>query len=321
MILTFTPNPSIDKTLQLDSVLTRGAVQRLSGVQTVAGGKGINVAVALAKAQADTVALYPAHPEDLFNKLIRKSQIPAQRVTIRGEVRINTTVTEPDGTTTKLNIQGPQIHEDELQALEKNLLERTARCSWAVLAGSLPPGVPTDWYVHLTKLLNARHPSLRIAIDTSDVPLQKVGESFGNCALSLIKPNGMELGQLVGLDGCVLEKEAAQGNFDPVVSAARKAILQGVENVLVTLGAAGAVLVTKDHAWKATPPPITVLSTVGAGDASLAGFILASEDGLPPEKCLAQAVAYGAAAASFAGTHMPYPHQIDVNHTPVTLLS
>ena len=145
-----------------------------------------------------------------------------------------------------------------------------------------------------------------------------LGGRFPASAPDLIKPNGLELGQLVGVDGQELERLAEDGDFGPVVEAARKVNEQGVENVLVTLGGAGAVLVTPEGAWKGTPPPTTVASTVGAGDSSLTGFILATLDGEDSAGALRRAVAYGSAAAGLPGTTLPRPDQADVERTRVS---
>lgn len=119
-----------------------------------------------------------------------------------------------------------------------------------------------------------------------------------------MKPNGDELGSFTGQDPDVLES-------DPVAAAvaARSLIERGVGTVLATLGGNGAVLVTSAGAWYATPPAVEVVSTVGAGDSSLFGYILADINGLPPAERLALAVAYGSAAAGLPATTIPHPSQ------------
>ncbi|WBT07856.1 1-phosphofructokinase family hexose kinase [Corynebacterium sp. SCR221107] len=317
MILTLTPNPSVDATLSLDHALERGQVQRLTGSESVAGGKGVNVSQAVVLAGMDSIAVFPTGKADRYLDLVGALGIPFESVEVDGAVRVNTAITEPDGTTTKLNGQGAFLDEDALARIEDVVVEKAADASWAVLAGSLPPGAPTDWYAHLVAKLRSVYPQLRIAVDTSDAPLIELGAHFSQAAPSLIKPNGLELGQLAGVDGQALEDEAEQGNFGPVIEVARKVITMGVEQILVTLGAAGAVLVTADQAFKATPPPTKAVSTVGAGDSSLAGFIMAQELGQSVADSLRQAVAYGSAAASLPGTTIPSPAQINVAQTNV----
>ena len=119
-----------------------------------------------------------------------------------------------------------------------------------------------------------------------------------------MKPNGEELASFVGGD-----EEAYEADPAAAAQAARQLVDQGVGAVLVTLGGAGACLVTAEGAWHATPPPITVVSTVGAGDSSLFGYLLGDVRGVPPAERLALAVAYGSAAASLPGTTIPEPGQ------------
>lgn len=320
MIVTLTPNPSTDATLELDGPLERGAVLRLKSTTHVAGGKGVNVAHAAKLAGADALAVFPAGADDPFVPLVATSDVPHHDVIVAGSVRTNTTVTEPDGTTTKLNGPGPELSESERAELTDALIAAVPEGAgqWVVLAGSLPPGAPADWYATLVDAVREACPEAKVAVDTSDAPMIALGGRFPASAPDLIKPNGLELGQLVGVDGQELERLAEDGDFGPVVEAARKVNEQGVENVLVTLGGAGAVLVTPEGAWKGTPPPTTVASTVGAGDSSLTGFILATLDGEDSAGALRRAVAYGSAAAGLPGTTLPRPDQADVEHTRVS---
>ena len=123
---------------------------------------------------------------------------------------------------------------------------------------------------------------------------------------------------LTGASADDLETAAAQGDPEPVVSAAHRLLDQGARAVLATLGAAGAVLVDETGSWMATPPPIVPRSTVGAGDASLAGYVRADVGGAEPPQRLQMAVAYGSAAAALPGSALPTPAQIDLNAVRVT---
>ena len=126
---------------------------------------------------------------------------------------------------------------------------------------------------------------------------------------------------MLGLPADSLEAAVAQGDPEPVVAAARQLIDRGVGAVLATLGAAGAVLVDRNGAWLATPPPITPRSTVGAGDSSLAGYVRAEVGGAVPPQRLQMAVAYGSAAAALPGTTLPTPAQVDLNAVQVAPIS
>ncbi|GAB2499688.1 6-phosphofructokinase isozyme 2 [Corynebacterium atrinae] len=322
MIVTLTPNPSIDATMELDSPLQRGQVIRPVSISQVAGGKGINVSHALVLAGVESTALFPADEGDPFLTLVAKTGIPYRHVPVTESVRINTTLTENDGTTTKINGAGATLDSQARQQVEEFLISLLgANATYLVLAGSLPPGVPLDWYTSLLALVRSKFPDLPIAVDTSDEAIASLGRNLNIAAPTLIKPNGLEIGQMVGADGDAIESAAAEGNFVPAIRAGRQVVDRGVAEVLVTLGPAGAVLVTEAGAWVATPPPTNVVSTVGAGDSSLAGYLIARSQGDSPAECLRRAVAYGSAAASLAGTTIPSPSQLNMAGTTVHDLS
>ena len=145
----------------------------------------------------------------------------------------------------------------------------------------------------------------------SDVKVKPVDVAVG----ILMKPNGEELASFTGGDAYVLENDPAQAAV-----AARTLIERGVGTVLATLGGNGAVLVNAEGAWHAAPPPTTVVSTVGAGDSSLFGYLLGDIRGLAAPDRLALAVAYGSAAAGLPGTTIPQPSQLRTELVGVTLL-
>lgn len=308
MIITFTANPSLDRTILLDSPLTRGAVHRTEAVTVEAGGKGINVARVLHQAGQDVRALLPAGPFDpILSNL--GSSLPHRSVEIDDVVRTNITITEPDGTTTKINEGGPTLTGSQVEQCNSMILEEAVGATWVALSGSLPPGAPVDWYVKLVAAL--RPLGCKIAVDTSDAPLQQLIDALPGVACDLIKPNSEEIAQLTGADAATLESSALAGDPRPVIEAARTLVDRGIGAVLATLGGAGAVLVTGSGAWFAQAPAITVRSTVGAGDSSVAGYILAAVSGLSEEKCLQSAVAHGSAAAGLPGTSLPHPDDAD----------
>jgi 1-phosphofructokinase len=193
----------------------------------------------------------------------------------------------------------PAVLGDLTQALHR----RAGTGDWVVLAGSLPPGTPEGWYADLVTALHDT--GARIAVDTSEGPLRALVDRLPEAAPHLMKPNCEELASFTGGDPDKLEA-------DPTAAAEAAATLvdRGVESVLATLGARGAVLVTRDGAWHATPPPTEVVSTVGAGDSSLFGYLLGAIEDRSPAHRLALAVAYGSAAAGLPGTTIPQPTQV-----------
>ena len=340
MIVTLTPNPSLDRTVSLPGPLVRGGVNRLGGVVVEPGGKGVNVARVLVSAGQPAAAVLPAAAHDpLLLALEAAAAAPStgsavlstHAVTVAAPARINTAVTEPDGTTTKLNEPGAALSPEEIDAVESALLEAATAAAagegarhWAVLSGSLPPGVPADWYARLVRLLRGSAPGLRIAVDTSDEPLAALAAGLPESAPDLVKPNGEELGQLVGLPAdraMALEEGAAHGDLAPVADAARILVDLGLGAVMATLGPAGAVLVTGGGAWHATAPKVPVASTVGAGDSSVAGYVLADVRGGDEPERLRTAMAYGSAAASLPGTTLPTPGDLPEQEVVVTRLA
>ncbi|WP_419818344.1 1-phosphofructokinase family hexose kinase [Glaciibacter flavus] len=306
MIVTLTVNPSLDRTVQLDGELARGAVQRALETREDPGGKGVNVTRALRASGVDSLAVLPGATSDPFFSALRAEDVPFGAVSIEGRIRANLTLTEVDGTTTKINEPGPTLAEKDQDALITLVAEVSEGADWLVLAGSLPPGVPDDFYARVVRAVreaNARPP--RIAVDSSGAPLRALVAA--RVAVDLIKPNAEELAELVGVEaGDDLEDDP-----EAALALARSLDRDGVVAALVTLGATGAVLSTDDGAWFAPAPRILPRSTVGAGDCSLAGYLVAAVEGERPDRCLARAVASGAAAASLPGSIVPTRDQVD----------
>ncbi len=303
MITTLTAHPSLDRTVALGGPLTRGAVLRVEGTATQVAGKGVNISRAAAAAGIDTLAILPAATDDPSVAELAGAGVRCQAVGPAGPIRVNLTLTEPDGTTTKLNATAGPASPELLEHLAAAVLTAAASADWVVIAGSLPPAAPAGWYADLVAAL--RRTPAKVAVDTSDDALAALVSSLSAAAPDLMKPNAEELASFAGGKGDELEASPAAAAL-----AARTLVTAGVETVLATLGGAGAVLVTAHGAWHATPPPTTVVSTVGAGDSSLFGYLLGAERLLPPEERLALAVAYGSAAAALPGTTIPTPSQV-----------
>jgi len=315
MIVTVTPNPSIDRTVTLPAELVRGGVHRVTSVSSEPGGKGVNVARALTLAGLDVMAVLPAGSHDPILAGLQVQGVEFEAVPVSGGVRTNLTITEPDGTTTKINEPGATLEPSEAEALAWAVLQQARGDHWVVLSGSLPPGLPESWYSDMTAALKAR--GCKVAVDTSDAPLAALAAGLERAAPDLIKPNSEELASLTGVTAESLESAVQRGDAQPVVAAARRLIDRGVGAVLATLGSAGALLVDEDGAWLATPPPITPRSTVGAGDSSLAGYVRADVEGAGAPGRLQMAVAYGSGAAALPGSAMPTPAQLNLDDVTV----
>ena len=303
MIVTLTMNPSVDRTATLPAPLAIGGVNRIAEIDDSPGGKGVNVARVVAAGGVAARAVFPAEAADPFVEMCAATGVSTDVVPTVGAVRVNLTVVDPDGTTTKINAPGPQLDTATREAVSATVAALAREATWVVLCGSLPRGVPDAFYADLVAEL--RGVGVRVAVDTSDAPLAALAARLPESAPDLVKPNGEELGQLAGIDGTDLERRAAGGDLEPVVEAARALRSGGVGAALVTLGGAGAVLVDDDEAWFAEAPEVRVRSTVGAGDSSLAGYLLAEARGFPPRDRLEWAVCHGSVAASLPGTGLP----------------
>ncbi len=300
-VVTLTANPSLDRTLALPGPLERGAVARLGVSRTEPGGKGVNVARAVAAAGAEVVTVLPAGDGDPVLRALQALGLRLTTVPISSPVRTNYTLTEPDGTTTKLNEPGAPLDEAARAALLAAVRDAAVGARWVALSGSLPPGTPVDWYAALVRAL--RDTGARIAVDTSEAPLLALLAAGRDAAPDLLKPNTEELAQLAGTT-----EEELDADPDALLAAVATLHARGVAEVLLTLGAAGAVLSTAGgDVWSARPPRITVRSTVGAGDSSLAGYLLADLAGEDGAIRLQTAVAYGSASASLPGSAVPTP--------------
>jgi 1-phosphofructokinase len=303
-VVTLTANPSLDRTLDLPGPLERGGVTRLGVSHTEPGGKGVNVSRAVAAAGADVVSVLPAGEGDPIVAALQSLGLRLATVPVAAPVRTNYTLTEPDGTTTKLNEPGARLDATTLTALEAAVHQHAVGARWVVLSGSLPPGAPLDWYATLVRSL--RSTGARIAVDTSEAPLLALLAAGPESAPDLLKPNTEELAQLAGVS-----EDAVTDDPETALAAVTGLHERGVAEVLLTLGGDGAVLSTADGVWSARPPRVTVRSTVGAGDSSLAGYVLADLAGLDPAGRLRNAVAYGSASASLPGSAVPTPAQAD----------
>lgn len=301
VIVTVTANPSIDRTVEVGA-LVRGALHRATAVHVQPGGKGINVARALVCNGIKARAVVPAggaEGEQLIS-LLSDYSIDVVRVPTLGPVRMNVSVIEPDATVTKLNEPGARLGDDETAALADAVINASHNASSVILAGSLPPGVRSDFYANLIARLSGA--DTRVVVDTSG-PALRAAVAAGP---ALVKPNHHELEEAV---------RRPLSTVGDVLDAARELRSLGAGAVLASLGRDGAVLVDSEGSWHAETPVVLARSSVGAGDAMLAGFLAAGGNG---RKALVAAVAWGAAAVSLPGSTMPrpgdlHPHLVGVH--------
>ena len=276
-VVTITLNAAIDRTVTIPN-FAAGVVNRVESVRSNPGGKGVNVASALADhghAVAVTGFLGRANA-GAFEELFSRKKITDHFVRIAGQTRIGIKITDPvRSETTDINFPGPAPSEAELNALFEQVAALQA--AWFVVAGSLPPGVAPTIYPELISRLRGR--GAQVMLDTS-------GPSFPlalEAKPTAIKPNIHEFEEYLGR---ALPDEKA------VIAAAREMIGRGLELVVVSMGKKGACFVTPHEAVVARPPDIEVRSTVGAGDAMVAGVLSGQLQNLSLGECARLATAF-----------------------------
>ncbi|MEV6834991.1 1-phosphofructokinase [Streptomyces sp. NPDC051133] len=301
MILTVTPNPSLDRTYEVQA-LKRGEVIRADTERMDPGGKGVNVSRAVAAAGQRTVAVLPlgGAPGALVAELLDAQGIEVAPVSVTGATRSNIALAESDGVLTKINAPGPELTEAEQELLLDTVREQSRDADWIACCGSLPRGLAPSW--HADVVTRAHAGGARIALDTSGRALLEALRARPD----VVKPNAEELAAAVG------RPLATVGD---ALKAAEELRGMGARAVLASLGADGQLLVEDAGAWFGSAHVDTVRSNVGAGDSSLAGFLIAGGSG--PE-ALASAVAHGTAAVQLPGSVMPTPADLDPAAATVT---
>lgn len=279
-ILSLTLNPALDLTVRL-ARLEPGEVNRSEAMITHAAGKGVNVAQVLADLGHHVSVggfLGAANPQ-AFDALIASRGFGDAFIRVPGETRSNIKIAEQDGRVTDINAPGPWVSEQAQTQLLKLLAVIGPEFDAVVVAGSLPRGITPQWFEGLLQQL--KNLGLKVALDTSGEAL-RAGLKAGPW---LVKPNTEELAEALGYS----------------TDAIRQLHRQGVEHVVVSDGAAGVSWYSPNTALHATPPKVTVASTVGAGDSLLAGMLHGLLSGDTPEQTLRRATAIAAMAVTQIG--------------------
>jgi 1-phosphofructokinase len=300
MITTVTLNPSLDRTIEVDT-LERGEVMRTAPSRKEPGGKGVNVTRALAANSFASTALLPigGRDGDEVRGLLSQAGIAACFVPVSAATRSNVAVAESDGTVTKFNEPGSALRDEEIASLLTELDRLIAPGDWVVLSGSVPPGFASETIGDIARMVAAS--GANFAVDSSGSALLAALDHRPK----LIKPNRSELSELIG---------RPVASITDVIVASHALCARGVEIVLTSLGADGAVLVTEHETLVGESRVEHPLSTVGAGDSFLAGFLSAvSTDATDLSSALVRALAWGAAATGLPGSAVPGPKDIDLS--------
>jgi 1-phosphofructokinase family hexose kinase len=231
----------------------------------------------------------------MLRALLAEAGVTVAAVPIRGATRSNISLVRTDGTTTKINEPGPQLDADEAERFFASVVAELGRSpEWLVASGSLPPGLGTDFYARLVGA--GREHGVPVAVDSTRSALVLAARAGAD----LLKPNDEELAQAVG------RPLATLGD----VLAAAEELRAPDGQVIVSLGARGALLVDASGATLASVAKDSQrdpVSTVGAGDSLLAGFLHA---GTRDVAALAAGVAWGTAAVALPGSQVPTPEHV-----------
>jgi 1-phosphofructokinase len=290
-IATVTLNPAIDQTVRVDGFQTN-TVNRGQAMQFDAGGKGVNVASFLADyGHATAVTGFLGQENaDIFEQLFARKRIDDQFVRIPGRSRIGVKIVdEANQQTTDINMQGLLPTSEAMNKLLETIEGLAASYDWFALSGNLPPGVPATIYATIITQLK-RH-GKQVVLDTSGEALRE-GARAGP---TIVKPNVDELQQLTGQS---LSDEAA-------VEQAARQLLGDIRLVVISMGERGALFVDAATTLIAIPPPVLVKSTVGAGDAMVAGLIAGQVQGLSLPDCARLATAFSLGTITRAGHNLP----------------
>jgi len=291
MIYTLTLNPAVDRELTVPA-MEFDSVLRASEARVDFGGKGFNVSRLLKGMNESSIAVgfLGGTAGELLQKGLQGLGIGTDFVWVSEETRTNVSiVTQSHDHYIKVNEKGPLV--DELK--QKELLEKIGSLAkpgdWWVLAGSLPPGVADDFYARIVSVLN-QHAAQAI-LDTSGASLKS------GCAEKpyLVKPNAEEAHALTGLP---------IGTPSEIATAAADIRRLGAQNVIVSMGKAGALLQTSEGTWLTHSPKIQEKNPIGAGDSMVGGLVWALTQGIPLKEALGWGVASGAATASLPGTEV-----------------
>jgi 1-phosphofructokinase family hexose kinase len=292
-VITIFLNPAIDNTLWVTEPVNKEPVSVLRE-ESYAGGKGINLSKTLDSVGLQNLAfgVVGKQNESKFLPLLKNSVKNFKYLYHDGKTRENITLIFPDGNILKVNHTG-NLGNNVLSDFKKELLLVSETAEFIAFCGRIPEGIGKEEYTDLILSLKDK----KILIDTSSFAFS----DYERIKPFAIKPNQKELSDIIGKE---LKTE------EDVINAA-KSLLPYCQNILVSMGEKGAVLVNSNGTFKAVPPKVKVLSDIGAGDAAAAGFIYSKTQNLSDIETVKTAVAFGSAAVQTEGTDIVKKEKID----------
>ena len=289
-IVTLTMNPSIDKSTSVDRIIPEQKM-RCQNPKFEAGGGGINVSKAIRRLGGNSTAVFPAGGPSgqLLSDLLHQENVDCQAIAVQQWTRENFIVVETlTNSQFRFGMAGAELTAAEAQACLDAV--EAAKPAYLVASGSLPPGLPDDFFARVARL--AKEMGAKFILDTSGEPLKLAA----NEGVFLLKPNLSELSRMVGVEAL---------EMDQVDEAAAEIIGKGnCAVVVVSLGPLGALLVTKDGYEHAPAPTVHKKSTVGAGDSMVAGMTWSLAQGRTLREMVRMGVACGSAATMNPGTEL-----------------
>lgn len=295
-IITLTLNPAYDMHCSAPSFEAEKE-NFVSVLSLDAGGKGVNISRALKSNGVENLALVVLGSENSadFEKSLKADNINYLPVMLNGRIRENITIHPTAASETRISFAGFKVDDSLCDTVYSALEDKVSADTIITFTGSLPTGVN----MAKVKALLAKLKKLgaKIVIDSRSFTLSDLTE----IKPWLIKPNQEEISHY-------LKREIS--SFEEVIESAKALYGEGIENVMISLGSKGALLVCSEGAFTAKPPKIDPVSTIGAGDSSIAGFVAAAKEGKPSPDCLKNAMAYGNAACLTSGTRPPEPDKV-----------
>ncbi len=291
MIYTVTLNPALDRTIEVEG-LVKDDANRILQEARYAGGKGIDVSRVIKELGGESIALGFIGGYDgleLEGRLINEGVL-CDFTRIGGETRTNIILNNRrEKVQIMLNAAGPEITPTEIGLFFQKLSSILPNAEFVVVSGSVPPGVNHNIYAQIITTLKGT--GIRVALD-ADRELLRQG-----CKATpfIIKPNIHEFQRLTGL---------RSQRVKDMLKQARHLVEEGIKIVLISMGAKGIMGVREEVAYWAVPPQVEVVSPVGAGDSTIAGFIYALSRGMDFKESLTLAVAAGTAAVLTPGTEL-----------------
>ncbi|MCT8002472.1 1-phosphofructokinase [Sphingomonas sanguinis] len=305
-IATVTFNPAIDQTIMVDR-LVPGEVHRARSIRQDAGGKGVNVASCLADwgAPVSVFGLLGQDNATLFETLFEQKAIDDRFVRLGGDTRVNMKIVD-DTDTTDINMSGPVVGEADVARVEQAVTDFAGEDALIVLSGSLPPGCDTILYAGMVATLTAR--GARVLLDTSGAPLTQALRA--DVLPHIVKPNRRELAAWA---------DTSLDTIAEVAACATALHRRGVALVVVSMGEDGALFVSDEGALVAHLAAGPLASTVGAGDAMVAGLAAGIAEGAGLERIARLSTAFAVAKLGRPGPHLPDLATIDALAAQVTI--